>query len=102
MAWLAGVDGCRGGWIAAFTDTQKPDHAPVVRVLSRFGDLFSGEILPDIVAVDMPIGLPDRVTGSGRGPERLVRPLLGERQSSVFAIPARAAVAALEIGRAHV
>lgn len=100
MAWLAGVDGCRGGWIAAFTDTQKPDHAPVVRVLSRFGDLFSGEILPDIVAVDMPIGLPDRVTGSGRGPERLVRPLLGERQSSVFAIPARAAVAALDYAEA--
>ena len=40
----------------------------------------------------MPIGLPDRVGPGGRGPERAVRPLLGERQSSVFSVPSRAAV----------
>lgn len=40
----------------------------------------------------MPIGLPDVSQKSGRGPEALVRPLLGNRQSSVFAIPSRAAL----------
>jgi predicted RNase H-like nuclease len=45
-----------------------------------------------VIAVDMPIGLPDFTARGGRGPETLVRPLLGERQSSVFSIPSRAAV----------
>jgi predicted RNase H-like nuclease len=50
--------------------------------------------LPDdaIIAVDMPIGLPERAGPGGRGPETLVRRLLGARQSSVFAIPSRVAV----------
>ena len=43
----------------------------------------------EIIAVDMPIGLPER---SGRPPEREVRARLGERQSSVFAVPAGKAV----------
>lgn len=95
MAWLAGVDGCKAGWIAAIApDEGQP--APIIRVMPRFADLFAGEIVPDIVAVDMPIGLPDRVTGSGRGPEQAVRALLGDRQSSVFSIPARRAVEATD------
>ena len=51
-------------------------------------------LFPDdaIIAVDMPIGLPDFSHRGGRGPEALVRPLLGQRQSSVFSIPSRAAV----------
>ena len=40
----------------------------------------------------MPIGLPEFTRKGGRGPEMLVRPLLGQRQSSVFSIPSRAAV----------
>ena len=42
----------------------------------------------------MPVGLPDRSGQGGRGPEQLIRPLLGARQSSVFSVPARAAVEA--------
>ncbi|CAM5219297.1 Threonine dehydratase OS=Bosea thiooxidans OX=53254 GN=SAMN05660750_00769 PE=4 SV=1 [Bosea thiooxidans] len=99
MALLAGVDGCRGGWIAALFDTSRPECPPMVRVLPRFDDLFA-DAVPDIVAVDMPIGLPERVQGSGRGPEQLVRPLLGARQSSVFAIPARCAVEAADYAEA--
>ena len=45
-----------------------------------------------VIAVDMPIGLPEITRKGGRGPEMLVRPLLGQRQSSVFSIPSRAAV----------
>lgn len=86
---IAGVDGCRGGWVAA---VLRPGGAPEVAVHATFAGLL--EALPDdaVVAVDMPIGLPDRVGHGGRGPERLVRPHLGQRQSSVFSVPSRAAV----------
>ena len=42
--------------------------------------------------MDMPIGLPEHTGPKGRTPERLVRPCLGKRQSSVFSIPSRSAV----------
>ncbi|SEG35065.1 serine/threonine dehydratase [Bosea lathyri] len=95
MVWIAGVDGCKAGWVAALVDSAGSEP-PVLRVVSSFTELFVGENSPAIVAVDMPIGLPDRVEGSGRGPEQLVRPQLGQRQSSVFSIPARVAVHATE------
>lgn len=90
---LAGVDGCPAGWLACLID---PDggRPPEIRLFPRFADLLAEA--PAIVAVDMPIGLPDRIGPGGRGPERLVRPLLGMRQSSVFSIPSRAAVYAGE------
>lgn len=90
MAWIAGVDGCKGGWIAAVCDLAG-DEPPRLRVVPRLADLVDGDP-PSVLAIDMPIGLPDVVAGSGRGPEQLVRPLLGARQSSVFSIPARAAL----------
>ncbi|PZU92770.1 MAG: hypothetical protein DI527_08880 [Chelatococcus sp.] len=93
MARLAGVDGCKAGWIAALDDAAG-DGAALLRVVRDLSELFDGPKAIELVAVDMPIGLPDRVLGAGRGPEQLVRPLLGARQSSVFSIPARAAVEA--------
>lgn len=82
---IAGVDGCKRGWVAVFGDV------PDLRIYASFADLVSD--LPNAtLAVDMPIGLPDRIAGGGRAPEKLVRPLLGARQSSVFAMPARAVV----------
>ncbi|HEX2554653.1 MAG TPA: DUF429 domain-containing protein [Microvirga sp.] len=94
-AWVAGVDGCPGGWIAAFA---RPDGAepPRVRVVPALSGIVDAPEAPAVVAVDMPIGLTDRTEGSGRMPERLVRPLLGARQSSVFAMPSRAAVFAAD------
>jgi predicted RNase H-like nuclease len=86
---LAGVDGCKAGWIAVRRDL---DAAPSVGVFPTFAALL--DALPDhaTIAVDMPIGLPDFSQKGGRGPEALVRPLLGQRQSSVFSIPSRAAL----------
>lgn len=91
MAWIAGVDGCKAGWIAALMNDGQPTK-PVLRVVPHLADLLAGPDTPALIAVDMPIGLPDRTIGSGRGPEQAVRSLLGERQSSVFAIPSRMAV----------
>ncbi|MEP4424152.1 MAG: DUF429 domain-containing protein [Nitratireductor sp.] len=86
---LAGVDGCKAGWIAV---TRSGRGRFAVTVFSRFTALADSLPADAVIAVDMPIGLPDRTGQGGRGPERLVRAVLGERQSAVFSIPARAAV----------
>ncbi|TPJ60122.1 DUF429 domain-containing protein [Mesorhizobium sp. B2-7-1] len=85
---LAGVDGCKVGWIAVHREAHA---APSVSVFPSFQALLGA--LPDAtIAVDMPIGLPEFSGKGGRGPEALVRPLLKARQSSVFAIPSRTAL----------
>ncbi|WP_082610247.1 serine/threonine dehydratase [Bosea sp. Root381] len=95
MGWIAGVDGCKAGWIAAIREVPG-EGEPELRVIPRLDNLLAGRPAASVIAIDMPIGLPDRIAGSGRGPEQLVRLLLGERQSSVFSIPARAAIEATE------
>ena len=97
-AWLAGVDGCAGGWIAAFVRPQGGEAR--VRIVPRFADVLAAPEQPAIVAVDMPIGLPERVGAGGRAAENAVRPLLGARQSSVFSVPSRAAIYAADYGEA--
>jgi predicted RNase H-like nuclease len=96
--WLAGVDGCRSGWIAAFV--RPAGEETRVRIVPRFADVLAAPEAPAIVAVDMPIGLPDRIGPDGRGPERAIRPLLGARQSSVFSVPPRAAIFAPDFAAA--
>jgi len=96
--WLAGVDGCRAGWIAVFMRSGSSETR--VRVFDRFADIPRADVAPAIIAVDMPIGLPDRAGPGGRDAERAVRPLLGARQSSVFSVPSRAALEAADYGSA--
>lgn len=86
---LAGVDGCRAGWIAV---VRRPGEAPAVRVHPSFETLVDALPADAVVAVDMPVGLPERIEGSGRAAEKAARPLLGARRSSLFSIPARGAV----------
>ena len=88
-ATVVGVDGCKAGWIAAI---RAPGAAPRAAVFARFDALLAALAEDAVIAVDMPIGLPERVGPGGRSPERLVRAKLGARQSSVFSIPSRAAV----------
>lgn len=85
QAVLAGVDGCPGGWIAVIGDGRNLR----AEVFASFATLTAS--LPDaaIIAVDMPIGLPERGV---RSAERAARAHLGDRQSSLFSIPPRAAV----------
>ena len=82
MTPVIGVDGCPGGWIVVrWAET-------VSHILCRsFAEVLTLDAA--VIAVDMPIGLPDM---SGRSVERQVRSRLGERQSSVFQVPSRAAV----------
>jgi len=84
------VDGCRAGWVVAFL---RPAGEEIrIRIAPAFADILRAPEQPAIVAVDMPIGLPARAGHGGRGPENVVRPLLGQRQSSVFSVPSRRAI----------
>lgn len=96
--WLAGLDGCSGGWIVAFVRPAGDDVR--VRIVSRFADVLAAPEAPAIIAVDMPIGLPERTGLGGRAAENAVRPLLGQRQSSVFSVPSRAAIYANDYSEA--
>ena len=93
---VRGIDGCPAGWIAVTIAATGP-VTPCVTITRNFAELTSGV---EKIAVDMPIGLPECAGPGGRGPESLVRPLLGGRQSSVFSVPSRAAVFAADYGEA--
>jgi predicted RNase H-like nuclease len=96
--WLAGLDGCRTGWVAAFV--QPNGNQVRVRTVRHFADALAAQEAPAVVAIDIPIGLPGRIGPEGRGPERLIRSLLGARQSSVFSVPPRTAIYASDFGAA--
>ncbi|MFT3988481.1 DUF429 domain-containing protein [Aestuariivirga sp.] len=83
MSSVIGVDGCPVGWIAVIWN-----EAVTHRLCRTFAEVLALEAA--IIAVDMPIGFPAR---EGRQAEKDVRKRLGARQSSVFAVPTRAAVA---------
>ncbi|MEN3534310.1 DUF429 domain-containing protein [Microbispora sp. ZYX-F-249] len=102
-ARVLGVDACRAGWIGVVPPAG-PGDAGAARAYfaARIADLVAaadadGEVA--VVAVDMPIGLPDGHPGGppGRGRRRadvLARAELGPRWRSVFMTPARAALEA--------
>jgi predicted RNase H-like nuclease len=89
--YVAGVDGCRGGWMVALRRLDTPADLAFCLVRT-FAEIIALPEAPVVIAVDMPIGLPDRIGPGGRGADRAARANLGARQSSVFAVPARSAV----------
>jgi len=92
--WVAGVDGCPGGWLVAFVRAAASEVR--LRIVPQFAEVLAATKRAAVIAIDIPIGLPAHAGRGGRAPERLVRPLLGERQSSVFSVPSRAALAAAD------
>ena len=94
MQRVAGIDGCRSGWLVveAHTDLSKAE----LKFASNWHDVNS---TARVIAVDMPIGLPERTGYGGRAAENAVRPLLGARQSAVFSVPSRGALAETEFSR---
>ena len=90
--FIAGVDGCKAGWIVARREIAT--GTTTIAVVTTFADVLA---LPDthVIAVDIPIGLLDAAASGGRACERLARPLLGHpRRSSVFSAPVRSALGA--------
>jgi predicted RNase H-like nuclease len=93
MVPVAGVDGCRGGWVVVTGDAAfvRPDFAAVLEALDS----------ETIVAVDMPIGLYDEYVPRGRDPDRAARELLEDRWPTVFSAPVRRAFGAEKLTEAQ-
>lgn len=79
-----GIDGCRGGWVAAYREGE----AIRLVVIERLSDLNDALAEDAAVMVDMPIGLTDdnSVRECDARAREALRPY---RASSVFGVPAR-------------
>lgn len=87
---VAGVDGCRAGWLVASSevDANGVTSRPELRVVPTFDVVF--DLALDRIAVDIPIGLLDVLAAGGREADRAARKLLGPlRGTSVFSAPVR-------------
>lgn len=97
--WVAGVDGCPAGWVVAVVNADDLAEARC-ELCFTFEDVLNLEPAPRIIAVDIPIGVPDMAIKGGRQCDNETRSRLGGRQSSVFAVPSRAALAQTDYRRA--
>jgi predicted RNase H-like nuclease len=85
---VIGVDACRAGWVGIALSTDEPaayfaaDIEDLVDAAERDGPL-------NVVAIDMPIGLPD---ASRRAADLLARQILAAKWASVFITPVRTAL----------
>jgi threonine dehydratase len=99
---IAGVDGCKGGRWIAVTASAEGFGTAEVKIFGSAAALIS-ELAPhSIIAIDIPIGLPERATNGGREPDWAARVFLGPRRMSVFPVPSRNAVYAHAQGYAQV
>ncbi|SEB47314.1 Predicted nuclease (RNAse H fold) [Nocardioides exalbidus] len=96
---VLGVDACPGGWVGVVLDT---DLSPRVRTAATITDLLA--LVREthdvrVIAIDIPIGLPD---AGGRLADAEARKVLVGKASSIFSTPVRAALEAetYEAGRA--
>jgi predicted RNase H-like nuclease len=76
---LAGIDGRASGWVVATDDGVRVTPSLAAITDERF----------DLVAIDMPIGLPD---AWGRAADQIARAYISPRGSCVFPTPPRALV----------
>jgi predicted RNase H-like nuclease len=83
---VVGVDGCHGGWLCI----ELIDNTLSGHVFKSFSELLDGLASASIIAIDIPLGLPD----AGERPcDKIVRKFLGPpRASSVFPAPIHAVI----------
>lgn len=103
---IAGVDGCRGGWIVAKADAWPPTRPPGLTIVETFETVLQLTEDCSTVAVDMPIGLAaGEPADSGiRQCDLDAKALLGRAASRVFMAPPRPALEAAtydEFNRLH-
>jgi predicted RNase H-like nuclease len=86
MTLICGVDGCKGGWVAI---TKNLGNGRISwRLCLTARDIFYPKIQPQVIAIDIPIGLPE---SGARCCDKKARRLLGPGHgSSVFPAPLRA------------
>jgi predicted RNase H-like nuclease len=95
MTVVAGVDACRGGWVAIVVEDDQ-------FINSMFAATFAQllQVLADAAAVgvDIPIGLPSKGV---RPADLAARAYVGPRRNSVFPTPPRAALVAATYAEAR-
>jgi predicted RNase H-like nuclease/ADP-ribose pyrophosphatase YjhB (NUDIX family) len=96
---VLGVDACPAGWVGVVLDPTRRASVFVAADIVGLVDLVRQTHPVAVVAVDIPIGLPDT---SGREADAEARRVLVGKSSSVFSTPVRAALEAptYEEGRA--
>src|SRR6266581_2662415 len=90
--FIAGVDGCKNGWVIA---SQDADGRPAVNLVSHFGEILDYD--HKLVVVDIPIGLLDRGT---RLADQAARRILKGRACCVFTAPLRPMLACRDYSEA--
>ena len=88
MVWVAGADGCKSGWYRASRETNTSELR--FDVVERAADLLEGAVSPEVLAIDIPIGLPDE--GRRECEQMARRRLEWPRRNSVFPAPIRPAL----------
>ena len=84
---IAGVDGCKAGWVMVFEE----DGNLGVRLLPRLSQLFQTRW--NMVMIDIPIGLSEN---GRRLCDLLARQWLGRKRASIFFAPTRTQLPALD------
>lgn len=85
---LGGVQPCPGGWLVVSAKLQGVTLAgPVADVHPTFLDVLDHRPAFSIVAMNLPLGLPDRATRGGRACDRAARQLLGRPRSPAIQSP---------------
>lgn len=87
MTRVLGVDGCKKGWIGISNDLR----GYFGKTIDELAGAADTDGLVDVIAVDIPIGLPEV---GPRAADALARHLVGPRHPSVFSTPIRAALEA--------
>jgi predicted RNase H-like nuclease len=95
MAPVAGVDACRGGWVAIVVDGSGFVDS---RLAPTFREILDRTPGAAEIGVDIPIGLP---ADGARAADIAAREFVGPRRNSVFPTPTRAALAAATYAEAR-
>jgi predicted RNase H-like nuclease len=93
---VAGVDGCRKGWIAIVLEDGHFARAELART---FADLLPRLADAEVIAVDIPIGLPDG--SERRAADVEAKKRLGQLGPAVFATPSRVVLEAPSYSEAN-
>ncbi|WP_162254122.1 DUF429 domain-containing protein [Nocardioides sp. Soil774] len=88
---VLGVDACPGGWVGVVLDRERRAQVFVDATIAGLVALVRETVPVDVVAIDIPIGLPD---SSGRLADSEARKQLVGKSSSLFSTPVRAALEA--------
>lgn len=87
MSRVMGVDACKKGWVGITSDLRGYFGVNIGELVTAA----DRDVVLDVVAIDIPIGLP---TTGARQADVLARRVVGKRASSVFTKPIRAALLA--------